>query len=514
MFTNNCQIEQQLEKGIVVNPTKYFTVYPPFDNIFQNNITNNKRNCCSFEFKIREVNQMIVKKCKYCGTTENLYSFIRKEKFCISNLCNSCKSTILKLSDDNRKLYKNILTKQILENLYYNQKLSIYNISIQFNIPESFIKTLLKKYNIKTIPRCKYCNTENNLRKEKSGKIYNVCNKCYADNKRKLWFSKSEDERNIINKKSGQNAYKAKLNNIDEDGLNGCERGSIKSKLTWENKTKEEIQEIRKKYKKTCLEKYGVDNVFKFEEIKDKIKDIRLKDIDENGLNSFNRVPIKANKTKLNRYGRYFDPLKMKETKLNNIDKNGLNSYQRQVIKLRETKSKKDENGLTGYERQVITMKNTNLERYGSSNPNLFYSKISQELFWEIYNNLNIKFQNHTHFATLNGEFGRQDIITNKYYYFDFVISSIKFCIEFNGDVFHANPKLYKETDCPNFFCKEKQSKEIWEFDRYKNNILEKEGYKIFIVWESDYKKDKENVIKNILKELNKNVEVILPKCQ
>ncbi len=58
MFTNNCQIEQQLEKGIVVNPTKYLVVYPSFDNIFQNNITNNKRNCCSFKFKIHGVNKM------------------------------------------------------------------------------------------------------------------------------------------------------------------------------------------------------------------------------------------------------------------------------------------------------------------------------------------------------------------------------------------------------------------------------------------------------------------------
>lgn len=118
------------------------------------------------------------------------------------------------------------------------------------------------------------------------------------------------------------------------------------------------------------------------------------------------------------------------------------------------------------------------------------YSKISQELFWNIYKNINFK---KVYFGELNHEYGCE---TNQN--FDFVVLDIKKIIEFNGDKWHANPLLYEENDVPIPFVK-KTAKTIWVEDVIKNNKAIKKGYKILTVWENEYLKNKEDVIKKCL---------------
>ena len=66
--------------------------------------------------------------------------------------------------------------------------------------------------------------------------------------------------------------------------------------------------------------------------------------------------------------------------------------------------------------------------------------------------------------------------------FYDFVIPCKKICIEYNGDVFHANPKLYASEDHPNPYNKSITAKEIWEHDRIKiNNIMDR-GYRVIVV--------------------------------
>lgn len=55
--------------------------------------------------------------------------------------------------------------------------------------------------------------------------------------------------------------------------------------------------------------------------------------------------------------------------------------------------------------------------------------------------------------------------------------------------------------DNPNPFCKELTSKEIWKHDKNKNNVAMNKNYKVLIVWEKDY--NKERVIKECLNFLN-----------
>ncbi len=128
---------------------------------------------------------------------------------------------------------------------------------------------------------------------------------------------------------------------------------------------------------------------------------------------------------------------------------------------------------------------------YKIININPYVSNISQELFNSIYNNLDIK--NDIYFGNLNNEYFIYDEKNKKINYYDFVINDIKLIIEFNGDFWHANPKIYSK----DFYhpILKKTAIEIWESQNYKNNVAEEHGYEIVEVWESDYKKDKTNII-------------------
>lgn len=122
---------------------------------------------------------------------------------------------------------------------------------------------------------------------------------------------------------------------------------------------------------------------------------------------------------------------------------------------------------------------------HGNGNLKSGYSEISQDLF----RNVETRRPGNYKFFTKNREMvvGSASL--------DFVDLDTKKVIEFNGDIFHANPSIYKSTDNPNPFIKDKSSQFIWDRDYSRNEKIESLGYKIFIVWESDYKNNKEQII-------------------
>lgn len=117
---------------------------------------------------------------------------------------------------------------------------------------------------------------------------------------------------------------------------------------------------------------------------------------------------------------------------------------------------------------------------------NDFYSNISQDLF----NKIDIIFAMKgykTYYATKNTEYTvpyKKSCICLDYY-----IEELKTCIEFNGTVFHADPRYYKEDDRPNPFDQSLMSKDIWAHDKERYDyLLKKHGIKTIVVWEEDYK--------------------------
>jgi G:T-mismatch repair DNA endonuclease (very short patch repair protein) len=82
----------------------------------------------------------------------------------------------------------------------------------------------------------------------------------------------------------------------------------------------------------------------------------------------------------------------------------------------------------------------------------------------------------------------------------DFVNRSKRFIVEFNGDFWHCNPKFW-ESDKYNTAIKMKAC-EKWAYDGRRYKTFEGCGYRVFVVWESEYKTNKESCISKILKEV------------
>jgi G:T-mismatch repair DNA endonuclease (very short patch repair protein) len=82
-------------------------------------------------------------------------------------------------------------------------------------------------------------------------------------------------------------------------------------------------------------------------------------------------------------------------------------------------------------------------------------------------------------------------------YKYDLTFSDSKKIIEFNGDFWHANPILFEGE----YLNKPKKmtANEIWEYDSRKIKAAEDRGYKVFVIWEREYRKNKPLAIKSCL---------------
>lgn len=115
-----------------------------------------------------------------------------------------------------------------------------------------------------------------------------------------------------------------------------------------------------------------------------------------------------------------------------------------------------------------------------------YYSNISQELFREIKTD-------NCYYAELNKEFGCYG--EDCYYFYDFVDTNLKKCVEFNEDWIHCNPKMYDENYIHTYGY---TAKEKWENDNRKIATLVKIGYDVMIVWESEYLNNREQTVNRV----------------
>ncbi len=76
-----------------------------------------------------------------------------------------------------------------------------------------------------------------------------------------------------------------------------------------------------------------------------------------------------------------------------------------------------------------------------------------------------------------------------------------KVVIEFHGDFWHRNPKIYS----PESEYKGIKTINVWEKDRKREEELRRHGYDVYIVWESDWNKHKELEKEKIKKYINEN---------
>lgn len=122
------------------------------------------------------------------------------------------------------------------------------------------------------------------------------------------------------------------------------------------------------------------------------------------------------------------------------------------------------------------------------------YSKMSQKLFWIVYNSIPELKKEKIYFSELNHEFS----CGIPRCCFDFVSTDRNKIIEFNGDKFHANPKKYKENDTPNPYLK-LSAKDIWDLDKIKLDKAVSVGYQVLIIWEEEYRNNINEVLKKCI---------------
>lgn len=135
-------------------------------------------------------------------------------------------------------------------------------------------------------------------------------------------------------------------------------------------------------------------------------------------------------------------------------------------------------------------------------NAGLGFSKISQTMFNTILEKLNeLNINNDIYYETLNYEYKIQ-YTPIKCFKLDFYDKTKNLVIEFLGDYWHANPAKYKSDDIINRHGTYTNVNLIWEADKFrKNNICEQLNNPIYIeIWESDWNKNPEKVINDILK--------------
>lgn len=67
--------------------------------------------------------------------------------------------------------------------------------------------------------------------------------------------------------------------------------------------------------------------------------------------------------------------------------------------------------------------------------------------------------------------------------------------IEFQGNLFHANPQMFTENEFPHPFKKTWSSAYIWKKDELRKDYYTERGYDLLEIWENDYTNNKEEVI-------------------
>lgn len=127
------------------------------------------------------------------------------------------------------------------------------------------------------------------------------------------------------------------------------------------------------------------------------------------------------------------------------------------------------------------------------------YSEISQKLFFSVLDGSKLD-KNKCFFALCNEEkdvCDNIDVFKPDFLYEDKVI-------EFFGDYWHANPNLFSDPNKKIRRGTKKYSAEsIRKIDEYRLNFFRKNNYKVLVIWENDYRKNENEVLKRCIDFLN-----------
>lgn len=227
----------------------------------------------------------------------------------------------------------------------------------------------------------------------------------------------------------------------------------------------------RNKYKKTCKNKYNVDNVSKLESIKQKKKDTFKENYGVDNIWKSSAYYNWLHDHMLEKYGKKSLPNKYGNMQkywddINQDDKDKhMKSAQKAWSEAWDNMSDDQKNALIAKRKNSWwkTIKKNGFDNYYKSK---LESRVASSLL-----RLGIAFET-------------QRFINKKSY--DFVISKTKIIIEVNGDYWHANPQFYKTGDLISYPGKKLYAQDIWNKDQNKLDNAKKYGYNVILLWEQD----------------------------
>ncbi len=202
------------------------------------------------------------------------------------------------------------------------------------------------------------------------------------------------------------------------------------------------LTETQNKIKQTVLEKYGVDNVSKLDEVKHKISVSHITNPRNHKISDQTKLKHSINSKKL---------WSTKKVLISLAIKNSINNNAKE-LKRRSIWAK---NNLTG--KNLLKIRN----RFSK-----LHLKIKKELSLEQL-----------------GFVGEQRIDR---FLVDELNEDKKIVIEINGDYVHANPIKYSADTLIKLPGNSYYAEEKWFTDQIKIDKLKEMGYKVLIVWESD----------------------------
>lgn len=295
------------------------------------------------------------------------------------------------------------------------------------------------------------------------------CNKCFVKKHKRLPKG--------LNISSTDLCYI--FNNIDE---NDILQDTKKTAMTLENLIKKYgVEEANKRWESYCL-KQSITNTFEYK--KEKYGWTKEQ------FNEFNKSRAVTEENMIKKYGEEDGKKKFE----NYCDK------QKYVGCAPEYFIEK-----YGQEEGIIKYKELLNKKLQGLLHNTSHSKISQNLF----NNINKKFLNNNFkYFEKNEEY--KVFIDKKFVLLDFYDPVTNKCIEFNGDLWHANPLLYNKYDTLKFRYKTFIAKDIWYKDNKRYEDLKRQhNIDVLVIWENDYRNEPDLVLNKCLDFLNNKHEVL-----
>ncbi len=86
-------------------------------------------------------------------------------------------------------------------------------------------------------------------------------------------------------------------------------------------------------------------------------------------------------------------------------------------------------------------------------------------------------------------------------YHPDIVNHETKTIIEFHGDYAHSNPSIHASNNWNSL--RHKNASDVWLSDAKRNAFIESQGWHVIVVWESDWKRSRSEVVERIISASN-----------